>query len=307
MLNDDDIGNIVSQMGATLRSEAASEKTIERYKQQVELILPKLASPNANDIKQFLGEALAQVKPSYRRYNYYVLKKVFKLLKVKWPEDLGPPRVPRSSVNRARFSPNEIASLVKHSTVLNPRDRFYSVMSVVYGLRREELTRLQKIHRKENKILVLVGKGGDPRWHIVPEEIRPILDGYDFENPEPITSVGMMSAQFHQICEMCGVETKKGDGWHKIRRTLIRSLRRNGYSRDDVHLFLRWKQPKSFLDIVDVYTGELEPEDLEMIDERIFQRHPFLHLWEGGDNHGVPRESLQAKAVGQEMGTRIRV
>jgi len=270
--------NFVPRLEAMLRSEGRAESTVERFGQQAPFILDNLVSWDDAGIMKLIGETLADTKPSYRRFNFYVMKRMFRLEKIKWPhkDDLKPPRVPRSSIRRVRFSSDEIAQLAGNSNVLNPRDRHYLVLTIIWGWRREELTRHKKEDLRGDRILVKVGKGGDPRWHIVPETLRPILNAYDFENPEPITSKKKMSTLFHQICEMCGVTTNKGDGWHKIRRALVRALRRAGHNRDDIHVFLRWKQKE---DIVGIYAGELEPEDLEMIDDKILKKHPFLPLW----------------------------
>ncbi len=279
MRHSNETANFVPRLEAMLRSEGRAESTVERFAQQVPLILDNLVSWDEDGIMKLIGGTLADTKPSYRRFNFYVMKRMFRLEKIKWPhtDDLKPPRVPRSSIKRVRFSSDEIAQLVGNSNVLNPRDRYYLALSIIYGLRREELTRQRKGDLRGKRILIKVGKGGDPRWHIVPKALHPILSAYDFENPEPIISKKKMSTLFHDICGMCGATTNKGDGWHKIRRALVRALRRAGHPSDDIHNFMRWEQKKD--EMVEIYAGELEPEDLKMIDEKILRKHPFLPLW----------------------------
>ena len=267
-------------MGAfeqSLRAESMSEETITQYLAHAARITGLLESADEAGVRKYLGETLKDVKPTYRRFNYCVLRRLFRMWKVPWPEDIRAPKVPQSSISRPRFQIEQIEKIIKARSNLDDRARYYLAMSTTYGLRRGELLKSRYEHRDllRRRVLVMTGKLGIQRWHIIPDAIIKDLS-WDFTNPMPLTNARRMSELFHYICIVSGVESKAQDGWHTIRRSLVRCLRRAGVPKDERWAFLRWKQKG---DTDDIYAGELEPEDFEGIDQKVLSKHPFLPFY----------------------------
>jgi len=278
---------------AALSAEGLEEEVVKQYASRARSIVEQLESPDEAGLQKFLGETLKGKMDNYRRFNYFVLKKLFAFAKVPWPNGVKIPKLHQASVHRPRYSLEQVTTLIQNSPRLNPRDCYYFVLAIIYGWRRKELalSRPEHLDRARKRILVMTRKGGQPRWHLVPDSIFPTLAGYNFVDPPPITDPKKMSALFHEICKTCGLETKKRDGWHNIRRALVRQLKRPPHknSKDDIHTFLRWEEDRK--DMVNLYGGELEPEDFEGVDAKILANHPFLLVWanvlRGGNQNGI--------------------
>jgi len=150
----------------------------------------------------------------------------------------------------------------------------------VYGARRIELAELGEgsINLDQKVIRVETRKRGEPRTHILPDEILPYLRP---KGLEPIDE-GDMSEAFIRIEESLGFEHQKGFGWHSIRRRLATWLDDHNVSEKSIHIFMRWGRRKTILDRYIVRTTvETEKKKVE-VDREIFKLHPFLPTWREG-------------------------
>jgi len=161
-----------------------------------------------------------------------------------------------------------IAYLIQARSLLDERERAYLALSTTYGLRRFELARLSR-ENFNHRLVVATAKRGRVRVHSIPEEIRDIVLGYPFHPVDP----SLLSRIFQRILRDAGLEPKPGYGWHSIRACLVSELSLRGLSDSIITRFMGWK------------VMALRPDVSQMIqvyvrvDEKVFQNHPFLHLW----------------------------
>ena len=185
------------------------------------------------------------------------------------------PKVRDGNVSRPMLSREEACQMIRRGKgVLSARELAYLAFSTTYGLRREELTGLGRI---DGKVTVKTVKGGPVTTHVVPDEIRPYLAGYE------TTGVRHMSRVFQRIVNKVDLSLGEGNyGWHAIRRALATELLYRDVSLINVVRFMRWSDGnlKGGFGMLAIY-GKRNQEE---IDRSVFRIHPFLSIWsEGGD------------------------
>jgi hypothetical protein len=188
---------------------------------------------------------------------------------------LAMPKVRDGDVRRPMLSHEEVCQMIRRGKeVLSARELAYLALSSTYGLRREELTSLGRI---DGKVTVDTVKGGPVTTHLVPNEIRPYLAGYER------TGVRYMSFVFRRIVEKLGISLAEGNyGWHAIRRGLATELLYRDVSLINVVRFMRWSDGsvKGEFGMLTIY-GKRNQEE---VDTSVFKVHPFLPIWsEGGE------------------------
>jgi hypothetical protein len=187
---------------------------------------------------------------------------------------LAMPKVRDGDVRRPMFSHEEVCQLIRRGKeVLSERELAYLALSTTYGLRREELRGLGRI---DGKVTVDTVKGGPVTTHLVPDEIRPYLAGYER------TGVRYMSFVFRRMVEKLGISLAgENYGWHSIRRALATELVSTDVSLLNLLRFMRWSDAslKGEFGMLAIYAKRNQEE----IDMSIFKVHPFLPIWsEGG-------------------------
>lgn len=188
---------------------------------------------------------------------------------------LAMPKVRDGDVRRPMFSHEEVCLMIRRGKeVLSARELAYLALSSTYGLRREELTGLGRI---DGKVTVETVKGGPVTIHLVPDEIRPYLTGYER------TGVRYMSFLFRRIVMKLGISLAgENYGWHAIRRSLATELLYRDVSLINVVRFMRWSDGsvKGGFGMLAIY-GKRNQEE---VDRSVFKVHPFLRIWsEGGE------------------------
>ena len=188
---------------------------------------------------------------------------------------LAMPKLRDGDVRRPMLSHEEVCQMIRRGKeVLSARELAYLALSTTYGLRREELSGLGRI---DGKVTVDTVKGGPVTTHVVPDEIRPYLAGYER------TGVRYMSFVFQRIVNKLGISLAQGNyGWHAIRRALATELLYTDVSLINLVRFMRWSDGsvKGAFGMLAIY-GKRNQEEIDM---SIFKVHPFLAIWsEGGD------------------------
>ena len=188
---------------------------------------------------------------------------------------LAMPKVRDGDVSRPILSHDEVCLMIKRGKeVLSARELAYLAFSTIYGLRREELSSLGRI---DGKVTVNTVKGGPVTTHVVPDEIRPYLVGYE------TTGVRYMSLVFRRIIEKLDMALPEQNyGWHAIRRALATELLYRDVSLINVMRFMRWSDGsmQSEFGMLAIY-GKRKQEE---VDASVFRVHPFLPTWsEGGE------------------------
>ena len=183
---------------------------------------------------------------------------------------LAMPKVRDGDVRRPMFSHEEVCLMIRRGKeVLSARELAYLALSSTYGLRREELTGLG---RMDGKVTVETVKGGPVTIHLIPDEIRPYLTGYER------TGLRCMSSVFQSMVEKLGISLGEGRyGWHAIRRSLATELLYRDVSLINIVRFMRWSDGsvKGQFGMLAIY-GKRNQEE---IDKSVFKVHPFLRMW----------------------------
>lgn len=188
---------------------------------------------------------------------------------------LAMPKVRDGDVSRPILSHDEVCVMIKRGKeVLSGRELAYLALSSTYGLRREELSSLGRI---DGKVTVNTVKGDPVTIHVVPDEIRPYLAGYER------TGVRYMRLVFRRIIEKLDMALPEQNyGWHAIRRALATELLYGDVSLINVMRFMRWSDGsmKGEFGMLAIYGKRRQDE----VDGSVFRVHPFLPIWsEGGE------------------------
>jgi len=188
---------------------------------------------------------------------------------------LAMPKVRDGDVRRPMLSHEEVCQMIRRGKeVLCETELAYLALSTTYGLRREELSNLGSI---DGEVTVETVKGGPVTTHVVPDEIKPYLAGYERNR------VRYMSFVFQRIIKKLSITLTSGNyGWHAIRRGLATELLYRDVSLINVVRFMRWSDGtvKGEFGMLTIY-GKRNQEE---VDRSVFKVHPFLPIWsEGGE------------------------
>lgn len=230
---------------------------------------------NRDDVVRYLSCLREQ---GYRQNSIDVMVRPLKLLAQiqgwSFPR-LAMPKVRDVDIRRPALSHEEVCQMIRRGKeVLSNRELAYLALSTTYGLRREELSSLGRI---DGKVTVETVKGGPVTTHLVPDEIRPYLAGYER------TGVRYMSFVFRRIINRLDISLPgENYGWHAIRRALATELVSTDVSLLNLLRFMRWSDAslKGEFGMLAIYAKRNQEE----IDRSVFKVHPFLPIWnEGGE------------------------
>ncbi|MCK4786917.1 MAG: hypothetical protein KAV87_24380 [Desulfobacteraceae bacterium] len=203
---------------------------------------------------------------------FWITKRVFDAAQVPWPMGKrGAPKVQASDVVKPALDIDELRVMIetaKHGKLETDQACFLA-LSTTYGLRREELVRIQPgdVNYKMETVYVRTCKGGIERDQALAAEIAPFLEKHDFNREYSLFD---MSRIYLEIEERAGLSHVDGAGWHSPRRTLDTALVQWDY----IHckIFLRWK-----------LTGDMALAYVTLnplkVDREVFEVHPFLPFW----------------------------
>lgn len=217
--------------------------------------------------------------------DFAVIKELYSANHWDWPfTKRDRPERPPETFSPA-FTLDEVTQLIVNRDRYSDRERFYLAISSIFGTRREELARVSRKDIKGNTILIHTAKKGPERWHLIPDEIMPVITTYRPKAHE----ASSLSYIFQRICEKGLGERKKGYGWHSIRRTLdtllLPALAREGLPLTFAPEYLRWSKKTigaTFLGspMAGLYThSEVLSGGPFAVDRHIIAVHPLLHLW----------------------------
>lgn len=209
---------------------------------------------------------------SPQRNIFQITKRVFDAAQVPWPMGKrGAPRVQPSDMVTPALELDEVRAMVEAAKAgeLQVDQACFLASSMTYGLRREELVRIQPgdVNYKKQTIYVRTCKGGVERDQALAPEIVPFLERHDFSRQY---SLFEMSRIYLEIEKRVGLNHVDGAGWHSPRRSLDTILVQWDYIRTKI--FLRWR-----------LTGDMALAYVTLdplkVDREVFQAHPFLPFW----------------------------
>lgn len=247
------------------------------------------AAPTERDVRRFfIDREKAGIAASTRSIQFLRIKKLFEANNWAWPFKKEDRPVSEEIPNAPAFTQAEIEQLIAARDKYSAQENYYLAMSVTYGLRREEITRITSKDIKDNVVFIRTAKRGPQRQHLIPVEIMPILAAW---KPQHRTAQAL-SYSFQSIMKKSGLGVRRGWGFHSIRRSLLTLLVTNlAANKQDPTLaaqFLRWSRRTiglSFLGsaMAGVYAHpEILSTDPYGVDRIIFQYHPFLPAYRNG-------------------------
>jgi len=264
------------------------DETIRVYIFVVEKFIDDVGLPpyNTADILDW-QEKQRKYSRSYRNLQKWALIRFFESIGEEFPF-LKSKRKGKRKKNiyaEERFRPilsfDEVVTLIENRSRLNKRQRAFLALSTTFGFRRVELAKLrsEQFNFNEGIFEVLIFKRRDYIKHRIPEVIKPYLVEYGF--PETL-SVSLLSKIFHQILRRCGFSGMKGYGWHSIRRRLAIELdntRQLSYL--EMNQFLGWTKPtEGEHRFVPRMVKRYSEREMFELDEKVFDIHPFLGVWQ---------------------------
>jgi len=211
---------------------------------------------------------------NYQRGCWYAIKKYFKAREIPWKLDKGDyPKLDKTKINKPILPKADVIRLIEIiKEIGEPEEKMFLAICSTYGVRRVEVCSLteQDIDRKENILHIQAAKGGEERYHLIPEEIRPYIYPWNFNKEMSTTHASII---FNDIMEKAEVENERGTGWHALRRRLTTELVSTGLPAMEVYNFTRWKDRSTGM-LVEYYNP-----DFKEVDEKIFKKHPFIEMW----------------------------
>jgi integrase len=292
-----------------LRKVKMKEELLEKYRESLPPSKPAQQIAIASDFLTWLGNR-EFTKENILKYNEYLRRKgyadgtiirrfsvVHRLAVVNGiPCDFRRderPEVQEINIYTPALDPDDIKAMVDcvrgmlpTGIEVRPEHAAFLALSTVYGLRRVELLEIepQFVDTKNQSIFIKTAKKGRQRYHLIPDNIVPYLDAWDFQRR---FSKAGMTRMFEQLKDMIGLEAQEV-GWHSIRRSAIAQAWRCGLTEPDIFSFYRWKRPMSNMALryatAKVVGRAGEHADLSygdrQVDELVFQVHPFLRFWD---------------------------
>lgn len=223
-----------------------------------------------------------------RDFAFRVIRTLFKRNGVEWPFSRGEgPKIREDGVNTPALHPDLIIETIEKIKREGEIDEAaFLALSTTYGLRRIEMAGLlqKDVRIKDKTIHIATAKHGRERTHLIPDEILPYLERYDFDSK--ICEFNLFTL-WYRIESRLEMERVDQVGWHSIRRTL-NTLLLDHLPDTVVMSFLRWKQRTSssmpFRYSAQRFVGregtttKVVGQALD-VDEKIFNVHPFIEYW----------------------------
>lgn len=209
---------------------------------------------------------------SYQRNCWFALKKYFKANGLPWvleTEDF--PKLERNKIKKITLSEAEIISMIEAVKNNGYREeRVLLALTATYGLRCVEFCSLTEkdLNRKEHFLHVQAKKGGEERFHLVPEEIKSWI--YPWKFSQEIAKSTALS-WFDTILQRAKIEKVRGMGIHAIRRGLFTALCSTGLPLMRIYDFGKWKKQAQL-----GMLAEYDNPDFKKVDLLLFEKHPFL-------------------------------
>lgn len=227
-------------------------------------------------------------KDSSLNFAFRIIRTLYNRNGMDWPFARGEaPVIREGDVDAPALDPELIREMIKGIREQGTaEEKAFLALSTTYGLRRAEMMNItpEDISYRSRTIHIATLKHGRERSHLIPAEIMPYLQGYDFS--QRISEFHLFQL-WYQIEHKIDLEHIEHSGFHSIRRTLDTLLLKS-LPQVTVRSFLRWKQRTSG-DMAYRYSAVQfvgrEGKSTEIVgealtaDQDVFKVHPFLPYW----------------------------
>ena len=221
-------------------------------------------------------------------FAFRVIRTLFTRNKLDWPFNRGEaPQIRENKVTAPALHPDVIIEMIEAVKKNGqPDETALLALSTTYGLRRIEMVQLtsEDISIRDRVIHIATAKHGRERNHMLPKQIIPYIEGYDFDTSR--SQFGLFTT-WYKLEYKIGMEHSNQVGWHSIRRT-VNTILLDHFPDTVVSSFLRWKQRTSssmpYRYSAQSYVGKegvstkVVGEAIE-VDQKVFKKHPFLKYW----------------------------
>ncbi len=221
-------------------------------------------------------------------FAFRVIRTLFSRNGIEWPFNrMESPQIREGKIQAPALDPDIIGEMIqKVKDGGDPDEKAFLAISTTYGTRRIEMSELstEDVNIKDMAIHISTAKHGRERTHIIPEEIAPYLDIYDFKEG---TSEFDLFTLWYRIEYRINFAHINQVGWHSVRRTL-NTLLQDELPESVVMSFMRWKQRTSshmpFRYSAQRFVGREGMStkvigEAKDVDSKIFAVHPFLKYW----------------------------
>ena len=166
------------------------------------------------------------------------------------------------------LSPDEIRQLILGAKGGGRLDVVAMALSTTWGFRPAEMATILSSGLDGRAISVQTSKLGRRREHTIPVVLASALT---FRGRERTTD-GLHKAFERLMCAHVR-DTRTGEGWHSVRRSLVTGLLEAGLREAALHKWMGWQYKGQ--DIVDRYYRP----DPAKLDAEVYALHPFLPFW----------------------------
>ncbi len=219
---------------------------------------------------------------------FRIVRTLFSRNDLDWPFNRGEsPQIREDKIQAPALDPNIIGEMIQAvKQEGDPDEKAFLAISTTYATRRIEMVEIEMndVRVKDKTIHITTAKHGRERTHLIPEEIVPYLETYDFDIKRSESEIFNLWYRIEYRIELDHTDQV---GWHSIRRTL-NTLLLDKLPEVTVMSFMRWKQRTSshmpyrysaqrFVGREGMSTKVVgEARD---VDSKVFAVHPFLEYW----------------------------
>jgi len=221
------------------------------------------------------------------RKEFFQLKKLGEANHWPWPFVRDDAPFSEEEPDQPTHRPEDLEQMIAGRDKLSKGEVFYLAAATTWGLRREEMARIQKRDYDEDLFTVHHAKKQRTKTRPIPDALKPIFVQYRAAHLTPEA----LSAMYHRICRKTGIVVKRGFGWHSLRRTVKTVLEwecaAHSWPLALVADYMGWSKVSRGI----VYSGsamagvyshdEIMSKDPYYIYRLLDSEHRYLKLWSG--------------------------
>ncbi len=219
---------------------------------------------------------------------FRIVRTVFNRNDIDWPFGRGEsPQIREDKIQAPALDPDIIGEMIgKVKQEGEPEEKAFLAISTTFATRRIEMVELstEDVNIRDRTIHIATAKHGRERTHMIPEEIVPYLEPYDFDSQRSESELFIL---WYRLEYLIGLNHTNQVGWHSVRRT-INTLLLDNLPEATVMSFMRWKQRTSshmpyrysaqrFIGREGMSTKVVGAA--KDVDSKVFAVHPFLEYW----------------------------
>lgn len=224
-------------------------------------------------------------------FYWRVIRRLFHVAQVPWPfERHDNPVINEMNVMALALPIETIQTMIQAQKEgkLTLHNSFYLALSTTYGMRDAEMASLTPSHFDLNNQLIYVetAKHGRQRYHLIPDEIYPIM--LEIVPHLPPANRFQVIRHFYAVEKASGLQHTPDTGWHSIRRSLDHYLLKAGLDAASLRTYMRWKRDRADMAMGYAqvrFAGQggghvsMSASDADQ-DRQIYESyHPFLRFW----------------------------